>query len=170
MDRIETPATLSDRVRAAARDAGILPDDPLESVVEAIGSVPDEISLRVNPLLAQIKTFTARAEQAANRPLLTDGQLRDYALPAVLNAFWWGWAILLALLLIAAYWLGGAVHDWREVPLQCGAHWDDGRPFCYRPDPNGEFLVPPAPATPAAPAAAPATPAPDAKPATGKKK
>jgi len=109
-------------------------------------------------LRTDMREATAAVRENTRRPLLTDFQLATEVLPALLVSVGWGKAIAGAVLLFGAYWIGWDVRAYQEPAFRCGAHWDNGQPFCYRPDPNGQVIIPPAPAT-QAPTTAPATPA-----------
>jgi hypothetical protein len=73
------PPSFRESLRAAARDAGILPDDTLGPVIAKLADLPDEITLRLNPLVA-------RAEDAA-RGAAAARVVRE--LPAALDRFAW---------------------------------------------------------------------------------
>jgi hypothetical protein len=164
MDHVSgKPACISDRVRAAARDAGVLPEDPLGPLVEAIGGVPDEIESRMAPLLAQMRNFTAAAEQAAGRPpaALTPAQIDKLGRQLAARcdaALEWRTTVIFLCVLAAAGVFGGVIDRYLLPPppeqLICGAMLADGsrQPICYRLDgpPPASQDMPQQPAAPAA--------------------
>jgi hypothetical protein len=129
------PVCISDRMRAKALDAGILPDDPLGPLVDTLGDIPEEVEARIAPLLAQIAILMAKAEQAANRPLLSGHQVRYDVLPVLVSTVGWAKALVGAVLLFGVFWLGWGAHWWQASELTCGAHMTgSGRPICFRFD------------------------------------
>jgi hypothetical protein len=89
------PPSFRESLRAAARDAGILPDDALGPVIEKLADLPDEITLRLSPLVA-------RADDAA-RGAAAARLVRD--LPAALDRFAWrhfGAYLVVAAVVLAA--------------------------------------------------------------------
>jgi hypothetical protein len=137
------PVDISDRIRAAALDSGVLPKDPLGPLVEAIGDVPDEIEARIAPFLAQVKTFTITAQQAADRPLMSTHQVKYDLLPAIVAAISWGKSLVGAVVILASIGIGWGAH-WLATQLQCDLVYN-GRSICYRDNGPG----PPQPAPPA---------------------
>ena len=77
------------RIRQAAVDAGIGPDNALAPFVAAIAQAteeiieaPGEVDERIAPMLAEMRRFYEAASQAASRPLVTEHQLKWTVLPA----------------------------------------------------------------------------------------
>ena len=131
-------------MRSAASVAGILPDDVLAPVVEALADAPGEtaqcVSAALAPAMAQIEAFTRQAGQIAARPVLTPAQAEEmaretrsalhvrsllYALGilAVVSAFWFGAGILWEQSRTRSVAWGGEIH--------CDLVYRD-RPICYR--------------------------------------
>jgi hypothetical protein len=136
---VDGPARLPDDQRAeivaAARDMGIVPGDPAYSFVQFMLSMAEAHAMehrdhedRLQRLLAQaekqaekqiaeINTFTAIAQQAANRPLMTSYQIKYDVLPALLGAFKWSQVIIGVLLLLGAVGVGMGI-EWLRTPIQ----------------------------------------------------
>lgn len=145
MDTVEPIAMgrgriLAARVRQAAVEGGIGPDSPLapfveaiaqatEEITEASASVPGEVHHRVAPLLDEVRTLTAEAQRAADKPLMTDHQVKWTIVPALLAA----WNVWQALLLVGAVALGFGLHWWMSPALICGPTFQN-RPICFRFD------------------------------------
>jgi hypothetical protein len=159
MDRVE----IGDRVRAAAMDAGVLPNDPLGPVIEVVADVPAEVELRIGPVLAEMRATTAAIaaataaiESAASRPLITNHQIKWTLLPGLLAA-WNAWHVGQVL---AAAAIGGGLAWFALVPHeQCQD--ERGGTICWH------WKKPPTePAEAQAPAAQPQQEAPQAQTAT----
>jgi hypothetical protein len=141
MDRI---VDISDRVRSAMADAGISPDDPLWPVVETLAGIPAEVRGDVAHLLKRTDVLVATAGRAADRPILSDSQIRGELIPALVSSIpWWCAAFGLVMMLLAA--AGGYGLRWYDEPtLQCG-DFGDGSAGCYyrtRPTPSAPALRP----------------------------
>lgn len=120
MDNIEPPRrSVGDKVRKAAAEAGILPNDPLAPVVEALADIPAEVDLRIAPVLAEMRAFTAAAQQAAEQPLVTHDQVKTIIVPALLAAFKWSHAIISVRLLLVAVGVGMGIQWWETPALTC---------------------------------------------------
>jgi hypothetical protein len=139
MDRIGR-VEIGDRVRAAAMDSGILPNDPLGPVVDELAGIPAEVELRIAPMLAKAEAILSRIEatgasieKAARRPMLTSNQIQDDLLPGLLTAFEGLRALATVFLLMIGIGVGIGIHWMLSPTLMCGANID-GRPLCYRWD------------------------------------
>lgn len=64
------------RVRLAATEAGILPNDPLGPVLEAVAAIPDEVERRIAPTEARLAQLVERVERATSQPPMTNEDLR----------------------------------------------------------------------------------------------
>jgi hypothetical protein len=151
-----------DRIIAeVARRNGVLlaPNDPIMQIntmlelhaadqqerEAKLADVPAETELRIAPLLAEVRalmaetrTLTVEAQRAADKPLMTDQQVKWTVLPALLAA----WDIWHVLVLVAAVAVGFGIHWWMTPTLNCAAELG-GRTICYRFD----GPPPPAPQT-----------------------
>jgi hypothetical protein len=85
MDRIgrrdgDGTPSVRDRIRQTAMNAGIMPDDPLAPVLDALADLPDEVDLRIAPVLVELRTFATAVEKSADRPsTLTEKQVDELA-------------------------------------------------------------------------------------------
>jgi hypothetical protein len=124
--RRETPAA---RIRLAGQEAGILPDDPLVPFVDAVAqavheidyrlvALPGQITEAMAPLVSRTEQLIRVAERAADRPLLTDVQIKS-AMPHLLASIGWSKAMIGALLLIAAFEGGHLYSTWGVPETHC---------------------------------------------------
>jgi hypothetical protein len=150
---------------------GRLQGDPLRHPIEALAvhldamhrlqadaaAIPDEVTLRVAPLLAEIKSFTAAAREPRFTPSQVDTLGRHLASRCAAALEWRSTTIFLATLLAGT--LAGGIIDRFLLPappepLTCGAMLADGsrQPICYRLDgpPPASQDMPQQPAAPAA--------------------
>jgi hypothetical protein len=162
------PAPDASAIETAARDMGIIPGDPAYGFVQFMirSAEADALARQAHlaalaPLLAEVRTLKAEVQQAADKPLMTDHQVKWSVLPALLAA-WTGWQVIVGtLLLIGAGLLGMGLQWWLTPTLDCDGLTYQTRPICYRF--NGP-PVPEAPAAPQPPAQPPAPATPPAKP------
>jgi hypothetical protein len=113
-------------------NAGIMPNDPLAPVLDALADIPDEVDLRIAPALAEmqaakaeIRAACAAIEKAADKPLMTDHQVKWTVVPALLAA----WNVWQMLLLVAAVAIGFGMHWWLTPTLTCQD--ERGGSFCF---------------------------------------
>lgn len=118
---------IGDRVRAAALDAGILPNNPIGPVIEAVADLPAEVELRIAPVLAEMRAATAAIEKAAAQPLLNGGQIKFELLPALLAA-WTAWHVV-AILVALAIGMGVSWYMFAP-PLSTQCHDERGGRWC----------------------------------------
>ena len=132
---------IGDRVRAAAMDAGILPNDPMGPVFEAVADLPAEVELRVAPVLAEMRATTAAIaaataaiEAAASRPLITNHQIKWTLVPALLAAREvWLW-IMLGVVFLAGIGAGFVIYHvyfTPPPPLPLVCEDERGGRVCY---------------------------------------
>lgn len=138
--------SVASRVRRVAGEAGILPDDPLGPVVEALADIPAEVDLRIGPALAEMRALTAAVEKIAAQPagtVLTDKQTDDigrrllgscqaWSRGLVRASMWRSWALIGAT--VAVVFAAGMGAGWvltkPASELQC-ADQSDGSRACW---------------------------------------
>lgn len=147
MDRIDTRG----RIRNAAMDAGILPSDPLWTAFDELADVMAKEEAARDRLLQRAEVLIDAANRAAQKPLLTDDQLRSDLIPALVagSRFWY---VIIALVLIMVSSLAGYGLRWHQSEW---IYLADGRAGYFH---MAEFQKPApepriAPEPPAAPAA-----------------
>ena len=104
-------------------------------------------------IIAQAATLIDTADKAANRPLLTDAQVKRDIIPALIGSIPWWCAVAGLLLMLAAGVIGYSVHWYKTPALRC-TDQQDGSRVCY-------YFARPA----SAPLPAPETSAPEPAPA-----
>jgi hypothetical protein len=109
LDRITTSRrlTASTRVREAASEIGITSRDPLGPVIEALASLPEDLSDAVDKLDARLATIADRAEKQAGTKAVNVilGELPRSLDRAFLHRYWW-WSLAMAGAIIAALLIG----------------------------------------------------------------
>jgi len=144
-----------------------LPGDPLQPLIEAMADLPAAIDSQTVPVLVEgaknlerrtaamieeMRTLTAAAKRAADKPLLDPYQVKYELLPALIAAFK-GWQVIVgAGLLAAAVGAGMAVQWYRTPEPTCDVEPQTGRPICWRWDGPAPPTRPQAPADAAPPA------------------
>jgi hypothetical protein len=134
MDRMN-PRPIGERVRSAAAGAGILPDDPMGPVVEALAEIPTEVELRIAPLLAELRNASGPAlsdRQADDIGRQLMGGCQGWTRSFVRASFWRSQAVL-AVVVLGAVVGGFGAGWWAHSPpteLACGDQADGSR-ICW---------------------------------------
>jgi hypothetical protein len=122
---------IGDRIRAAALDAGILPNDPLGPMYEALADLPYEIERITTETRADLQAVLEQAKAQAGGELARNAarELPMAIERAVLERFRW-WAVLggAALVLVAA--VGFGAGWWYRGPSPIVAGLTGGTPRC----------------------------------------
>jgi hypothetical protein len=131
------------RIRTAAADAGIRPEDPLgplmaalADTVEALAKLPAATAREMAPVETRMRELTVTAQQVAQRPLIDAGQIRYEILPYLLAVAKWSQVLIGVLLLLGAFAAGVGYMHWRTPAVACSPQ-PNGGVFC------GYWAVPP---------------------------
>lgn len=163
MDRIETSA--DGRVIRLAREAGVVPNDPLGPLVEIIAEMPTELASALGPAIAAINRAAETAKAAATRGPLTDRQVEDYIAPRLVGG-WLASIIIIGAALVAVAGIGGYFYGRASTPtrvwagvegdgIQCDDPNQYGEVLCHIPVWKNHRALPPPEVAPAPPTPAP---------------
>jgi hypothetical protein len=149
MDHVAPPSR-GERVRQAARDAGILPSDPLGPVIEALADIPAEVERRIADMRAGLSEVLEQAKKAAGGQLAAAvaEELPEAIDRLVVQRYWLicvAGAVLIAAALVGGYRWGSnaAAQRYANLPAEFdvamtnhdAAKWLD----MMRKNPRGAF-------------------------------
>jgi hypothetical protein len=162
--RVVEGASMADRVRSAAENAGILPSDPLWALIVTMAETTEWHAQRDEQARAVQQASLDRATEAvrenSKRALVTDAQVKAYLLPRLV-AGWLVSVIVVSAALMFAAALGGYIYARETAPPQkifagidtgaatkCDPTNEKGDTLCWIPVWRDKSPPPPAPPAP----------------------
>jgi hypothetical protein len=124
----DKPGDIGHRMRLAAADLGIGPEEPLAPLIEASAAAAEQLDTRlvalprqlaeaIVPLIAIAERSVVASEKAADRPLITGQQLRYDVVPLLLAVIRPIAAVAMAGALTAALGIGWSIRYFTEPAL-----------------------------------------------------